>query len=79
MFGGALHPGLPDSIRSTVLVLGYFYRMLVTYLSNVMRERRMSDRSGQSGELSSDDDDTLNYERFVRCESTLHRRRQNGF
>jgi len=40
--------------------------MLLTYLSNVMRERRMSDGSGQSEALSSDDEDDSNYKEFIR-------------
>ena len=64
MFGCALPPGLSDSVRSKVL--GHFDRMLLTYLSNVMRERRMSDGSGQSEALSSDDEDDSNYKEFIR-------------
>jgi len=54
VFRCALPPVLPDIIRSKVL--RHFDRMVTMYLSNVMREHRMSDPSGQSGAPSSDND-----------------------
>jgi hypothetical protein len=76
VFGCALPPGLPNSVRSKVL--GHFDRMLFTYLSNVMRERRMSDGSGQSEALSSDDEDDLNSKEFFSRRITLYLQQQSG-
>jgi hypothetical protein len=59
-------------------VLGHFDRMLFTYLSNVMRERRMSDGSGQSEALSSDDEDDLNFEEFIDRQNTPDLQHQSG-
>jgi len=76
VFGCALPPGLPNSVRSKVL--GHFDRMLFTYLSDVMRERRMSDGSGQSEALSSDDEDDSNYKEFISRQNTRYLRYQSG-
>jgi hypothetical protein len=63
VFGCALPPGLPNSVRNKVL--DYFDGMLFAYLSDAMRERRMSDGSGQSEALSSNDEDDPNYKEFI--------------
>ena len=76
VFGCALPPGLPDSLRGKVL--RHFDQILVTYLTDLIRERRVSDCSGQSEALSSDDEDDLNFKEFRDRENTLHLWYQSG-
>jgi len=76
VFGCALPPGLPDSVRGKVL--RHFDQSLFTYLMDVMRERRMSDCLGQSEALASDDEDDQIFEEFISSQNTLQLRYQSG-
>jgi hypothetical protein len=57
--------------------LDHFDGMLFAYLSDAMRERRMSDGSGQSAALSSDEDGP-NFEEFISRLKTRHLQHQSG-